>query len=697
MDEQRPIDYRLLADAIIELNICRRNVAIYPPEHPAVERALNNAYQYLEQLLQLTKELRVAFVRDSIVVGEHYLERNNPVLREFASFISSLGIVSITFSSGITRDELYRFQRMISERDVDLREMIQQEDLPHLQIEFIDYSAFVLEEKTATEDSGEGLMERYVSALLKGTLGTSEASAVVTVPPKDLARVFNKLPVEEFDEVAYERVISTYLRRAREGSGRLRNLFDLIKFLRPELKRKFLSSTIRFASKQREVMMTALQDVSIEEIEEMIELINREGFTLPETVKTLINEFTKYQDISFDHSLKGSLLDDIVLTEEMREFFGKTGYGSIVPEEYHRQIERLATLRPPVITETDDIKMMFTEEVQKEHHFSVMLQLLSSDLISEEDLRGLFNTMKGYLKEFVSRGRYRELLEVIEILKRNIQTGRLKGPSSEALEELTYAGFLKTVVSSITRAKKQDREDVLFLMKHLGKTLLPYLFNALSEEESSHVRRYLLDLIIHTGRDSIPEAISRLDDDRWYVRRNMLYIIHEVGDRDTLPYIKRFAEDPHPKVRMEALRCMLKFGDPEAVEVLRGYIESDDEKEYHQGTSLAGIYKVRDLVPELIRIVKKRGLTGIDYERKIPAIRALGKIGDIRALEAFREVLSLKSILHRGTIEVLKEEVFRHLKNFPYESIQGIVEEGLKSKNETIRRECLRLKKRGLK
>jgi hypothetical protein len=51
--EDLPLDTRLLSDAIIELNISRHNVAIYPKNHPIVEKSLNRAFDILQKLFGL--------------------------------------------------------------------------------------------------------------------------------------------------------------------------------------------------------------------------------------------------------------------------------------------------------------------------------------------------------------------------------------------------------------------------------------------------------------------------------------------------------------------------------------------------------------------------------------------------------------------------------------------------------------------
>jgi hypothetical protein len=78
---------------------------------------------------------------------------------------------------------------------------------------------------------------------------------------------------------------------------------------------------------------------------------------------------------------------------------------------------------------------------------------------------------------------------------------------------------------------------------------------------------------------------------------------------------------------------------------------------------------------------------------KIPVVRALGDIGDPRALDAFRLIISSNSILFRKILEQLKEEVYKTLSKFSYESVKDLVEAGLKSRNAFIREESLRLHK----
>ncbi|MEW6001100.1 MAG: hypothetical protein AB1638_00390 [Nitrospirota bacterium] len=67
--------------------------------------------------------------------------------------------------------------------------------------------------------------------------------------------------------------------------------------------------------------------------------------------------------------------------------------------------------------------------------------------------------------------------------------------------------------------------------------------------------------------------------------------------------------------------------------------------------------------------------------------------GDPYAIEGLRDMLSAKSILFKRALEELKEEIYTTLKNYPYKDIKDLIDEGLKSRNQYIKEESLRLKK----
>jgi hypothetical protein len=108
------IDTRLLSNFIIELNIARRHFVAYPPGHPLIVSALDKVMRILEQLLEFSSEVTLAVARDALMVGYAMLDRKNPVYRDFARTLFNHDIGVITFRKSLCRDELHRFNEVLT-------------------------------------------------------------------------------------------------------------------------------------------------------------------------------------------------------------------------------------------------------------------------------------------------------------------------------------------------------------------------------------------------------------------------------------------------------------------------------------------------------------------------------------------------------------------------------------------------------
>ena len=226
----------------------------------------------------------------------------------------------------------------------------------------------------------------------------------------------------------------------------------------------------------------------------------------------------------------------------------------------------------------------------------------------------------------------------------------------------------------------------------MGEKIIPFLMEALIEEKSKDERLFLINVITGFGEKAVNTALNHLDDNRWFVSRNMLQIINECGGKEVIPHIKRYRHHTDPRVSLEALKCILKTGDHIAIATLREYLESDSSMQVEMAIKLCGEYRQKEMIPDLLRMLKKKKMLGKGLNEKILIIKTLGEIGDIQALDTLRELVSVKSLLFKGAAEKLKEEIYKTLKNYPYNAIEDMVTAGLHSKNENIRKESFELK-----
>jgi len=709
--EKIPLDAKLLSYAIIELNISRRNVAIYPKEHPSVERSLNNAFKFLKQLFELRPEITFAVAKDILIIDNYHLDKKNPVYREFALSLKKMNIAYVTFKTGITKDELYGFLSFLAEKTEDLtvnnfNKIFKKYNLIHIGIGTVDYSKFSIEDRKPDHQTDKvPLWERFVFGLLEGKLQSGKASDEIrNIPPEILAEILNKTSDSVLKEEAYDKVIATYLRRSSDNvfSGKdMNRLLELVNRLGPDLKKQLLSSTVKTFSNDINSTCKAFKEITAEEIDNFLNVVNEQNITMPHPLMDLIDELSYGVQNSSDtiYIDEDEQEDEEFLPSNLTEFFSNNNndknIGTFVTGNDLQEINNLlhfdaAGLKSSHLMEFEN---EFNEDLMEKRFNQIILEMMQFEIVSKEEYQSFINIIKEQTESLLWVGQFDQFLEILKVIELNKALYRFDAINSEVIRYYHSPEFIVTLIDSFRILGRQKRKEVSMICEYYDKKIIPYLMDALAEEDSLIIRRFLMELIKQFGEKVIPEALRRLADDRWFVKRNMLYILVETDSKEIIDYIKPFCRHENLKVSIPAIKCLLNAGDKYAKDLIREYLDSKSKDLFEQAVALSGTFKIKEVVGDLIRLIKKQGMTGDDILNKIPIVRALGDIGDSQAVDALRELLSGKTIFFKSVTNRLKAEIYKTLKKYPYESVKDLVEAGLVSKNELIREESLRLHK----
>ena len=691
-----PLDARLLSEAIIELNISRRHVALYPANHPLAERSLGRALDFFEKLLDLRPSIMLAVSKDTIFIDDYFLDRKNPVYKEFALHLHRMNIASITFNQGVTGDELYRFLRLISEKAKDdatentLQKILEESGLKHIHVGFIDYGAFTCNESADGQDNNtdEYIWERYVHGLLEGTLQTDEQNNTgKEIPPDVFAKLMNRAYADKLKDETYDRVITTYLRKSSDrafSSNELKKLLEFINGLKPELKKQFLTSTIRFLPKDRNFIERTLKEIPVDKVIDLLKTINEQKMVIPDPLKNLLDKFTKLSGNGADlFSLEdGILADDIFLSSDVKNLL-KGSYSSerFVTAKYQDEIHSLLDfdMSGDMAEKLVEFEKECTDEQIEKEFNHIILELISCDTVSEEEFELLINIQKDQAQHFIGTGQFAQVLKIIKVLESLQEDNRFADITSKALRFFDTPEYISLFIDSLRMIDKSMRKDAFLLCDWYGEKIVPRLVKALIEEKSYTIRRLLINLIVHFGSAVIPEAIKHLEDSRWFVKRNMLFILRECGNEEALCHIRPYCHHENPKISRLALKCLLQTGDSYGVKVLRENMLGESGEMAALAVAIAGVFKLRELVPDLIEMLTKRTISSSDVQEKIPVVKALGQIGDSRALETLRDILLSKSFFFKHSTEMLKKEIYRSLDNYPPADVEDLPGAGEKT------------------
>jgi len=696
--EKLPIDARLLSEAVIELNISRRSVGLYPPEHPILKSSIEKAFELFQRLFELRSSITLGIAKDSLVIDEYTLDRKNPVYREFALSLHAKGIAAVTFDAGLDKTDLVSLHELITMREGPVGNALlglsEKRGLRHITLSPIDLSVFrFMEGQTGAGFAGSKIWEDYIYGLLEGKLSSADAEdLVIYMPPEEVASCINMQMPEDAPEETYDRVISSYLRRKSErvfSSEVFKKFLSFVENLRPELKSRFLNKTLCQPSLETDVARI-VPELKEEDLKRFLEVFNNQFATIPESLKNLLDRLGGIigkTEFVFDVSSGGkTLVDDIELDEKLIKLLEEEQFRSFVNEQYRKELEMmLKGIEAEGNQLTETLARDGSERAVDRIYSEVMLELIESDLIDPEGFQNLISKLSGLVNAFLDTGRFQELCDIYNAVYSYSLSGEFQNEALSMVEQFRSEEFILRLIEAFRFWGRYEQENAVKLTQGLKNHLLGPLLDAFSEETNPSVKRFLLHILRSLGSEVPQEAVRRLDDQHLSEVADMISIIRECGGKGYIRNIKPFAKNKDNKICIEALRTLLHFGDREGPAYLKAYLKGDDPELKEQAANFSGSYRIRDTVPCLIEILEKKDVYGSDLLEKLPAIRALAKIGDPQAMEPLLKLYKGKGFLFKSARNELKLEIFKNLKYYPAYAIKPLLRLGLESKDKEIK------------
>jgi HEAT repeat protein len=699
--EKLPLDARLLSEAVVEFNISRRNVGLYPPGHAAIRSSILRAHDLFGKLFELRDAITLGIAEDCLMVDEYALDKKNPVYRECALSFHERGIASVTFLKGLSEEELTVLNELLTDNAVPpgqgLADLGRERGLARIRLTPIDYSHFTFVEGTASgETERSALWETYARGMLEGTLVSEEAhEALLGAPAEEVAALINQTAPGGEAPQSYERFITSYLKgRGKTGlqAEGMSSLFSVIENLSPELRKQLLAETAHFLSSDPEDAERVLREMTAGNMDRILDVLKDYDAMVPETLRNVIAKLSAVapKEFVFDLRMSGdAVVHDIQMDNELTGLFREDNFERYVSRDYQETLN--AMLRQRARGGGEPLKGLpeqCSEEAVERTASDVMVELLQSGP-AEGDVQGrMLATLVDLTEKFIDTGRFGDALALYEKVVQHAG-----GP--DAVERFSSEEFHERVVEAVLAWGWKSRESATGLVLGMGKTVVEPLMDALIREGQAGRRKYILTLLRALGEKVVPSVLTRLQDERWYVLRNMVYLLRECGEPRHAEQVRKFAKHPDLRVSMEALRTLLSFGAPEGVPLLKLYVQSQDLETRTQAVRLAGFFKVAETVPLLVEHLERRDVLGNEAVHKVPLVRALGEIGDPRAIASLVKMLKAKSFMFRGAAAELRREIFKNLSNYPPEAREPVLRLGLRQSDPEIRSLCEQLRREG--
>jgi HEAT repeat protein len=551
-----------------------------------------------------------------------------------------------------------------------------------------------VEDRLREEGSDCALWESYVSALIDGKLADSDAEGIVlSVRPEDIASVLNDRMSGDTDETTYDRVITSYLKK-REHAGIRTESFNkflsLIDNLSPELKQQFIKRAFGRPVVEAGEAESLLKDITSYDMERLEALLHENSSLIPESLSNLLDKLRHAKvDESFLDRLPANpgAVDDIEIDENIIRLFQDDQFNNYVNKNYQEELRRMMrTSKNSTADLAEEIEEQYREELIDKTFSEIVLELLGRDCVEREDYQCLLNRIVTMTRRFLEAGRFCEISEIYNTIYLHSHSGKFKDDASGMLANFFHSEeFLSEVIEALKLWGRIDREGGRKLAEMNKRHLMGRLLDALSEETDSSVRKFLLYVLSSFGDEIFPEVIRRLEDPRWYVVRNMMYLMREAGGIKYVRHVRRFARDKNEKICFEALKTLMHFKTNDSLSYIKFHLNGDDPELRSRVIRLTGTYRCEGAVPYLVQLLEEKDMFGSKSDDKVSLIRALGKIGDPRALSVLAKIYHSRAILFKADLDELRVEIFRSIENYPRDSVNHLLEIGLRSKNHEIR------------
>ncbi|GAM09501.1 hypothetical protein OR1_01780 [Geobacter sp. OR-1] len=705
------LDTRLLSNFIYEFNIARRHVAAYPSNHPIITATLSKVTDLLQQLLLTRDDISLGIAKDTLLIGDSHLDKNNPVYRDVARLFFSHGIAAVSFTKQLGIEDLLLLYRIIALKRDDLDKKggllacLAKSGVKGIQVSPINYGAFSATDEEVISGADQIFLEKqsaliwdnFARSLLKGTLadGSQPADNSSLLDPAVLSEIFSKQSQQSETKVSraasYENTITKFLRKLEEGDRGaekeelLLRLTAFISRLSPELRRQFLNSAFAALANHQELAGPMLANLPEDAILDALDDLSKRKATLPQTMLDLIGRLSSnLADKARVVSAQGHSIEDDLLKEKLKVIFQEENPDKFVPDNYQKTLHAIIADQAGYVPDhnIEGMRSSLSSHLIEEQISHIILDMISN-FPTECDSPLMQRNLQELCGYFLGMGDFIELANIHDKMVRNPAGTSEK--SFNFLEIFSEPAFIEEVLNGVNFWGKTKFNEISDLIDRVGAPFAEPVLERLAEEQNMSMRRFYIERLRRIGAPARNAAVARLRDGRWYFVRNLILLLHYLGDISVVPHLRRLTVHPHPKVRQEAVKALLGFRDPEGDNIILRDLDSGDKEQMLNAVRLAENSQNNEVNERLIGYLNRSGLTGFEYELKSASIHSLGAIAKPSSVPGLERFLKSRTILRSSQLNRLKVEAVQSLKKYPAKAVLPLLNSLLQSSQAEIR------------
>lgn len=676
----------LITSLITEFTVSYRFFRSYPDGHPVVTASLHKMISRFDRVLGGNGEIIIAVAKDALIVENNFLNRSNPIFRNFAAILFERGIGALLLRQALTIKELKAFYTILALKREEIaaqggiETVWNKAHLSALGIHAIRYDLFSATECDILNDSSavKGLWERFARGLINGTLG-HRLFGDGGYDPEQLAQMLNKRYREEGADFAADLVdlLKPEYSEEPHGSRWSKVPYEQIAIfaahLNPDLRRHFISASFDIRTIEgNPVVENIIGCMSPGKALETLEEFERSKADVPEAIVRLLERLAGRPDTSRRPETV-LLPQEDPLEIKMRLILSEHGIvEQLSPDGQHTPPQAPVLPEAPPGTALNEQKMLLNtlEPMMVENRIGEIILCLAASGNDLQTTENLAQNLAEMCRFLLQTGDYHQLHRII---------GQTSDPAlpvtfrSLLAESFSQQDFLDEIMDGLTIWGKSRFQDIRLLIGEIGAPFIEPLLNKLASEENMSLRRFIMDRLLEFGPAAKNSILARINDGPWYYQRNLLMMLGTYADPGLASHIRPLLKHENSKVRQDALHCLLQYQDPAAERQLANDLENNNKAVKLAAITAAKKSRSTDVFNRLLAIIAKSGLSNADVEFKSATINSLKEMGRIEALPVLTGLLDSSNLLRANALAKLKLEAIRSLESYPSREVTPIL------------------------
>lgn len=697
------LDTRLLSEFLYALNIARRQIAAYPPGHPMITAASEKLLALLKKVLEFRREVTLGIARDTLLLDGKQLDLANPVYRDLAINLFNARVVSLTIQSGVTVDEVRQFFEVLScphekiAAGGGLSAMLTALGVRGLRVQEIDYRAFHATEVAALNaprtavgnDDSAVLWKAFANGMVSGTI---DPDGVLQLPqeqfdPMLLAEVLNRKQESFKSQVAetYEHAIANFLQQSNHRQLNVQSsqeLFDrlglMIERLSPELRRRFLNSTLHGLSAHPDQASKMLANWSQTTIVEALEQVEADQLQVPRILMDILGKLggqSKAADSRRQVTTVASRNKEQT-AELLNKLFRDGGIESYVPDDYADALAVLASADVETSLDSTQVEGLLDTlngHVLERQFCAILLDLMEQDIgVGSDEV--IARNLEELAPYFLESGDFTSLTGIYNHLSRLLDDPQTlsKAAVNRSRDIFASENFVSLLLDGLDEWGKEQYPAIREMIGKIGPPFVAPLLDRLAEESVMSRRRLYMECVQRIGVRAFDSIVERLGDPRWYVVRNLVILLRELNDPEALRPLNRMFGHAHPKVQYEVIRACLHFNDPRAGRYLLRQLDQTDPNILLGAVRLAASSRNPQVACRLAELLNVRGGSEPEMALKSAIIATLAEMGCVEALPGLAAFIENRSLFMTTPLLRLKLAAVASLARYTGPEVVGL-------------------------